>query len=200
MAYATTKILIAGDSFAALYPGARSGWPNLLSEIYTVKNIAEAGISEYKILKQIQSENLNQYDLVIVSHTSPSRVHIKKHPIHSTILHKNCDLIFTDIESRNHWFNPKVLAAKLYFKYIFDDDYQTDIYSLIRKEINQLITVPYIALGHVPVVSELKIEKNFIDFSPMWPLYKGDVNHYNVVGNHEISKKLGKEIERVLHN
>ena len=70
MAYATTKILIAGDSFAALYPGERQGWPNLLSEKYNIKNVAQAGISEYKILNQIKSENLNQYDLVIVSYKS----------------------------------------------------------------------------------------------------------------------------------
>ncbi len=198
MANATTKILIAGDSFAAPYPGATSGWPNLLSNTYNVKNTAQAGISEYKILKQIQSENINQYDLVIVSHTSPSRIHIKKHPVHSTELHKNCDLIFTDIENQNHWFNKKILAAKLFFKYIFDDEYQTDVYSLMREEINRLITVPYIAIGHVPIVADLKIERNFIDLSSNWPLYKGDINHYNVLGNQEVCETLRKEIERVL--
>lgn len=198
MVDSTIKILIAGDSFAALYPGERVGWPNLLNEIYNVKNIAEAGISEYKILKQIRSENLNQYDLVVVSHTSPSRVHIKKHPIHSTQLHKNCDLIFTDIENRSHWFNRKLLAAKLFFKHIFDDEYQNDVYSLMRSEINRIITVPYIAIGHIPIVSELKIEKNFLDFSSQWPLYKGNVNHYNILGNLEICRTLQKEIQRVL--
>jgi hypothetical protein len=198
MAYPTIKILIAGDSFAAPCPGETSGWPNLLSNIYNVKNIAQAGIGEYKILKQIQSENLNQYDLVIVSHTSPSRIHIKTHPIHSNDLHKNCDLIFTDIENRNHWFDRRILAAKLFFKHIFDDDYQTDIYSLMRQEINRLITIPYIAIGHIPVVADLKIEKNFIDFSPNWPLYKGDINHYNILGNREVCETLRKGVEHVL--
>lgn len=198
MADATTKILIAGDSFAAHYPNATSGWPDLISNRYSVTNIAQAGISEYKILKQIRSANLNQYDLVIVSHTSPSRVHIKQHPVHSSELHKNCDLIFTDIESRNHFFNRRILAAKLFFKYIFDDEYQNDMYSLMRTEINNLINIPYIAIGHIPIVNDLKIEKNYVDFSSLWPLYKGDTNHYNVNGNLEVFKILTKEIERVL--
>lgn len=194
----TIKILIAGDSFAALYPGASQGWPNLLSKNHNIKNIAQAGVSEYKILNQIKSENLNQYDLVIVSHTSPSRVHIKKHPVHLTELHKNCDLIYTDIEEKNHWFNKKILAAKLFYKHIYDDEYQIDIYNLLRKEINSLIDIPYIGLGHVPIVSKFKIEENFLDFSSIWPLYKGETNHYNIEGNHEIYKSLTKEIERVL--
>ena len=50
------KILICGDSFAAdwtvKYPG--QGWPNMLAEIHEVTNLAQAGCSEYKILKQLE--------------------------------------------------------------------------------------------------------------------------------------------------
>jgi len=198
MAGSTTKILIAGDSFAAPYPRAKSGWPNLIADQFKTTNIAQAGVSEYKILKQIQSINLNQYDLIIISHTSPSRVHIKKHPIHTTDLHKNCDLIYTDIAEKNHWFNKQVLAAKLFFKHIYDDEYQTDLYNLLRKEINSLIHIPYISLGHVPIVSKFQIEENFLDFSSIWPLYKGDTNHYNNEGNLVVYESVIKEIERVL--
>ena len=63
------KILILGDSFAtdwtSKYPQGK-GWPNLLAEKFDVTNLAQAGISEYKILKQIKSvSNLEKFDLKI---------------------------------------------------------------------------------------------------------------------------------------
>ena len=62
------KILIAGDSFAALWPDASKGWVNLLAEKFDVLNVAQAGVSEYKIYKQIINLDINQFDCVIVSH------------------------------------------------------------------------------------------------------------------------------------
>jgi len=129
------KILVAGDSFAAEWPG-NSGWVKLLAQEHPVTNVAQAGVSEYKILKQIQNENLQDYDAVIVSHTSPSRVHTLDHPLHKDGLHKDCDLLWTDIEDRPSLFNPSLKAAKGYFKYHYDDNYYQTIYSLLRKEIN----------------------------------------------------------------
>ena len=66
------KILIAGDSFATVWPDSQLGWPTLLAKKYSVVNLAQAGIGEYKILKQIQSQEINNFDLVIVSHTCNS--------------------------------------------------------------------------------------------------------------------------------
>ena len=51
------KLLVAGDSFAAEWPG-NSGWVKLLAQEHPVTNVAQAGVSEYKILKQVQNENL----------------------------------------------------------------------------------------------------------------------------------------------
>ena len=63
------KILICGDSFAAdwtiKYPG--QGWPNMLSQQYEIVNLAQAGCSEYKILKQLEFTNrvkINLWDQV----------------------------------------------------------------------------------------------------------------------------------------
>ena len=67
------KILVAGDSFAAEWPGD-DGWVKLLAHSHEVTNVAQAGCGEYKIFKQIQKANLDEYDCVIVSHTSTSRV------------------------------------------------------------------------------------------------------------------------------
>jgi hypothetical protein len=184
------KILIAGDSFAAPWPNATTGWVNLLAEKYNVANIAQPGIGEYKILKQVESQNINDFDLVIVSHTSPSRLHTKNHPIHKEGFHKDCDLILNDLIDRSTLGNASLKAAQEYFKYHYDDIYQIDIYNLIRKQINQLITVPYISMSHVDIANELAIETDHIDFSNLWSKERGAVNHYTDKGNFEIFKKL----------
>jgi hypothetical protein len=121
------KILIAGDSFATVWPDSQLGWPTLLAKKYDVVNLAQAGIGEYKILKQIESQEINNFDLVIVSHTSPSRLHTKNHPVHKEGFHKNCDLILNDLINRSTFRNHSLKAAQEYFKYHYDDEYQIDI-------------------------------------------------------------------------
>ena len=96
------KILICGDSFACDWSvkyNDYAGWPNLLAEKFTVKNLAQAGCSEYKILKQIQSQILTEYNLIIISHTSPYRIPVGQHPVHyKDVLHKDSDLLYSDIK------------------------------------------------------------------------------------------------------
>jgi hypothetical protein len=189
------KILIAGDSFAAPWPNTKLGWSDLLAEKHTVTNIAQAGISEYKILKQIESQNIVDFDVVIVSHTSPSRVHTPYHPLHKTGFHQHCDLILNDLIDRSSLFNPSLKAAQGYFKYHYDEEYQIDIYNLIRKQIMQLISIPYISMSHVDIVNDLKIEDNHIDFSHLWSNERGNINHYTIEGNLKILENL----ERILN-
>ena len=184
------KLLIAGDSFAAHWPNATTGWVDLLAEKYNVVNIAQPGIGEYKILKQIESQDVATFDLVIVSHTSPSRLHTSNHPIHKEGFHKDCDLILNDLIDRPTVGNASLKAAQEYFKYHYDDIYQIDIYNLIRKQINSLISVPYVSISHVDIANELAIETNHIDFSHLWSKERGTVNHYTEEGNREIFKKL----------
>ena len=56
-----------------------------------------------KYPKQIQNAKLDEYDLVIVN-LQTSRVHTSNTPPR-TELHKDCDLLYTDIEKRNSFFN-----------------------------------------------------------------------------------------------
>lgn len=184
------KILIAGDSFATVWPNSQLGWPTLLAKKYNVVNLAQAGIGEYKILKQIESQEINNFDLVIVSHTSPSRLHTNNHPVHKEGFHKNCDLILNDLVNRSAFRNPSLKAAQEYFKYHYDDEYQIDIYKLIRKQINELITVPYISMSHVDIVNTLAIEANHVNFSNLWSKERGNMNHYTIEGNFEIFETL----------
>lgn len=188
------KILLAGDSFAVNWPNSSAGWPTLLGCRYNVTNIAQAGVSEYKILKQIHSELLTDYDLIIVCHTSPNRVHTITHPVHKAGLHKDCDLIFTDIDAKASFFNKSLSIAKGWFRYHYDEQYQLDIYNLIRAEIDRLITIPYISIDNFDI--QQSKELNHLDFSKFWPTAKGTVNHYSDLGNQYVFNEVVKMIDK----
>ncbi|MDC0002738.1 hypothetical protein OAP94_00985 [bacterium] len=188
------KILIAGDSFAAEWPG-NNGWAKLLAgkeqkiKEHDVTNIAQAGVGEYKILDQLRGQTLDDYDAIIVSHTSLSRVHTRNHPLHNEGLHKDCDLIWSDIEKRNTFLNPSLKAAKGYFEHHYDDRYYQTIYSLLRKEINQLLQGKvYISMSHIEVARMFIYEDHHLDFSEWWSKNKGTENHYSKVGNQTVHK------------
>jgi hypothetical protein len=180
------KILIAGDSFAV---NQDNGWSDLLSDSYAITNIAQAGVSEYKILKQLQSENLTKFDRIIIVHTSPYRVHIQNHPTHNTGLHANCDLLLADLENVSK-SNSVVEAGLLYFKYIFDPDYYTDIYSMMLETINA-ITKPYSSLHLCFFDNDLDYPfDNFIDFNSVFKMYPGTVNHLSTVGTMMVHDRI----------
>ena len=190
------KLLVAGDSFAAEWSG-HNNWVKLLAKSHDVTNVAQAGCSEYKILKQIQNANLDDYDAVIVSHTSLSRVHTLDHPLHKEGLHKDCDLLYNDID-RFSFFNPSLSAAKGYFKYHYDDQYYQTIYSLLRKEINSLLNNKvYISMSHIEVAKLFIYEDNHLDFSEFWKTHKGSENHYNITGNQKIHDIVVDKINKL---
>lgn len=178
------KLLIVGDSFAAIWPDAVDGWVNLLARRYDVTNLAQAGCSEYKIMKQIQSVDLKRFDLAIVSHTSPSRIHTPHHPLHTTGFHKDCDLLANDIIDRYNWFNPSLKSAQGWFKYHYDDQYQIDIYKLLRRQISDMLTHTLsISVTHTNISKQHVIESCNIDFSELWEKQRGSINHYTTAGN-----------------
>lgn len=189
------KILIAGDSFAAPWPNSTNSWPDLLAQAHYVTNVAEAGVGEYKIYKQLLSQKLTDYDCVIVSHTSPSRVHTISHPIHKSGLHKNCDLIVTDLDGHCGWFNQGLRIAKGWFRYHYDDEYQHTTYKLIRQEISKIIPVSYLSIDNLNINDDLIIEENHLDLRKFWVEHKGTVNHYNTSGHIEIFKMITQRIE-----
>jgi len=197
------RILILGDSFAAdwtiKYPDSK-GWPNMLAdEGHAVVNLAQAGVSEYKILKQVENlpkGYLGYFELVIVSHTSTYRAHTKSHPIHAgDSIHNHADLIFTDIEHhRKKWrniFNRSLKAAYDYFLYHFDEQYQEDIYRLIRKQINEkLAGIPSIALNVLNINQDLITEKNVVDLLDIIQDNPGLMNHLSPKGNRLVCDRM----------
>lgn len=175
------RILISGDSFAAYHAidEYQHSWTQLPQSQYNVTNVAQSGVSEYKILKQLESVKLENFDFVIVVHTSANRVHINQHPVHhSSASHFNCDLIYNDIADTKHK-NIVLETANNYFKYIFDETYYKDIHRLLVKEILQ--TTACVPCLHLSFFSNL--HPAVVDVSRIWNCYPGNVHHLDYTGN-----------------
>lgn len=189
------KILIVGDSFAVnflkFYQISYPGWVNMLSDQYSVTNLAQAGVGQYKILKQIESADLGEFDKIIVSVSSPYRLHCTKHPLHLKGMHSDCDLIFSDV-NRFNLFNRKISTAKNWFKYYFDEKYAIDIYQLISEQMLRILKDrDFLILNHTNTrLMYLKNNANFLDFSSFWKENRGFVNHYTAYGNKVVFEKV----------
>jgi len=141
------KILIAGDSFASDWSKSKiafKGWVNLLADEYSVTNVAQSGVSEYKIWQQLENSNLDDYDWVIVCHTSPYRLYTRKNPInYSSLLHDQSDMLYADIEHHaTKWtnvFNKSLKTAYNWFRYHYDKEHNEKIYQLIYDKIQNML-------------------------------------------------------------
>lgn len=183
------RVLISGDSFAAdssCVIDNSSSWTQLLKNYFDVTNIAQAGVGEYKILKQLQSIKLEDFDYIIVVHTSPNRVHINHHPLHSNSkIHKNCDLIYNDI--LNSDIQDVVTTTALnYFKYIFDESYYCDIHRLLIKETMEITQNTRVL--HITFF-DCSIDK-VCNWSHIWNKNPGSINHLDVSGNKLVLEKV----------
>lgn len=183
------NILICGDSFAADWRTKITdylGWPSILEQDFKITNLAQAGCSEYKILKQLRSANLSTYDAIIVFHTSPYRIYVKHHPyLASDPLHNQSDLIYNDI--KHHTFADRDTLLVFFEKY-FDLTYAEDIHNLICSQINQLTTD--INTLHLCVSNNYLSLINCIDVSSIFEKYRGSVNHFNKHGNKLMAQKV----------
>jgi len=187
------NLLICGDSFAAdwtiKYPG--QGWPNMLSQNFTVTNLAQAGCSEYKILKQLQSVDLTKFDKIIISHTSPYRVYVERHPVHfNDPLHKHCDLIYSDV--KDHAVdNKSLLPIVEYFEKYFDLEHARYMHTLVCKDIQELLPVGCNVL-HISNIDweELYIFPHMINFYHLFKTNPGNMNHFDTIGNQFVYKQI----------
>jgi lysophospholipase L1-like esterase len=197
------KILIAGDSFAAdwtvKYPGQK-GWPNLLAERFDVKNIAQAGVSEYRIYQQIMSvENLQEYDFCIISHTSPYRSVTRHHPVHALdSLHQHADLMLNDINYHLHTlkgrFNRSLRAAGEYIKYHYDIEFHETIYNLLKKEIDEKL-LKNNTISIFDLLFKLTDHEQNLNLHELQKQYPGKINHFSTQGNQLIFQKLLEYID-----
>jgi len=178
------KILICGDSFAADWTVKHkgTGWPNMLANLYQVTNLAQAGCSEYKILKQIQSVDLFEYDKIIVWHTSPYRIYVEEHPTHNKdVLHKNCDFIYSDVKAQQ---SKELTPIIDYFEKYFSFEYADFVHSLICKQIDELLE---------PVKDKVIQIPQMINFDHLTKPNQG-LNHFDTDGNQIVFNELVKII------
>lgn len=190
------RVLIVGDSFAAdwsrKYP-SKKGWPNLLAERYQTINLAQAGCSEYRIYQQLVSTDLNNYDLIIVSHTSPYRIYTEHNPLRNQdLLHHHCDLIYSDIGAlaKHH---SDYADVKVYFEKFFSLEYAEFCYVMTREKINKLLeNRRTIQIAHVELPGTVDL-----DFSHEFKSNPGIINHYNNVGNNNVFHALLKKEEEL---
>lgn len=192
------KILIAGDSFAADWTIAKDvvGWPNLLANEFDVTNVAQAGCSQYKIYKQLLSVDLSKFDAVIIAHTSPNRIYVKDHPVHySSVLHKNSDLIYSDIKEHSVT-NKKLQPIIDYFENYFDVDYAQFTHTLICKEIDALLSTFEGKTIHLTGFdwATLYQFKDLQVFANIAIHDQGLANHFDLAGN----EKVYQTVKRLL--
>ena len=165
------KILIIGDSFAAKYNSAYPGWSELLEKEYQVTNLAQAGVSEYKILKQVESVDVNSFDCAIVSHTSPYRIHTAYHPLHTEGLHKHCDFIYEDIRGR-------LPDVEKFFTEYFDLEYAKTVYNLLKQQISKNLQ------------SIRTIDTEDLDLLKLFNTHPGEVQHLSASANETFYQRI----------
>ena len=189
------KILITGDSFAADWTSKYKGigWPNMLAEKYFVTNLAQAGCSEYKIFLQLSSINFKDYDTIIVSHTSPNRIYIESHPVHKNDpLHKNSDLIYTDLKEHSK-SNKSLLPIIEYYEKYFSFEYALFVHNLICEKIDTLLKDYTGNLIHTSLdwTGCYKFN-NMLSFEHLFLSNRGLMNHHDEEGNKIIYNELLK--------
>lgn len=155
-------ILIAGDSFSAVYDNKSEWW-----QLGDCKNISQKGSSEFKILKSLQKENLSKYEKIIVCHTSPYRIYTEDNIINNGDRTNGCYLI----NDLLHKKGDIKTAAKLYTKYFFNEEYVLWSYYKVMDEIKNLTNSIHISFFNVQNVISLRhiYEKNMGDICHMTP-------------------------------
>ena len=190
------NVLIMGDSWAADWSEQYSeylGWPGIIAEQLSVTNIAQAGVSQYSIYRQFEHQDLDQYDRIIISITSPYRLYTPQHPHHKTGLHRNADLIYADCEyhASQHPDNESVVTAANFFKHHFDTEYAEQLHQIwVDKCLNQLDPDRTIVTSNIQYNREYVVGQVYVDGYPVWQSYPGKINHLNAEGNQIFAQNL----------
>jgi hypothetical protein len=191
------RVLIVGDSFSSEQLSGDLGWPVLLKQDFTVTNLSSPGIGQYKILKKLQSVDLDDYDFVVISHTSPNRIHCESNPLYpDNHLYRSSDIIFADAESK---LNQVAIAQDIvsYYKHIFDLDYYKFIHSSCCREIDQI--TQHSKVLHITHFdwADLYQFDCMINFYKFWLDNRGDVVHYTKQANQTIYKQLQLKLQEL---
>jgi len=176
-------ITVLGDSFAT---NIQHSWVNKLAQEHNVRCVSQPGCSEYKIYRQC-SEVHSRSNLVIVSHTSWSRIPVQSHPVHKSGYHVDCDLLYADCDANN------IKTATDFFEHHFWDDFWQETYCLYRNKISEQLH-DYNVLHLDFFNHKLGTEINRMDFSTMFDHNRGDICHMSELGNDRVFDKIKEYI------
>ena len=175
------KIFVFGDSFAA----NPKGWTKMLEG--EISNFAENGIGEYKIYESAQT--FLNFDKAIICHSSPWRVHTRKHPVHKNNPKRfNNDFMLNDVEYHSK-INKDMQVVYEYLRNYYDPVYQEDTYRLLVSELMRMPNTIHLTF-HDPDDTK-QIQHNF---NHIYKTHPGDINHMSEAGN----KIIVEEVKRLI--
>lgn len=182
-------ILICGDSWAADWSVKYNdlGWPNILQQHHDVTNIAQAGVSQYRICQQLQDIDITKFDVAVCSITSPNRIYSNNNTAHiDDALHSNCDLMFADLEHAWEQGNktPQTKSALDFFMYHWDKDHADFVHQLLVDWcFNKLNVIPTIGTSNIINNNSFATQWNYVCGVDICANNKGIINHMNEQGN-----------------
>jgi hypothetical protein len=189
---AMTKVLVAGDSFASDWHTGNEWWHQLP---FDVTNVAQAGASEYKILKSLT--NVKQYDAIVVFHTSPTRVYAAKgnllHTNSST--HRDSCYVINDVLSKR---GPLKKAMESYVKYFYNDEFVNYIHTKICNDIvNNTFGIPTVHASGFDY-SDIYEFENFVSATDLFETYRGNTCHLTTDGNRYLADRICNKLMSLL--
>lgn len=178
------KLLIIGDSFSASM--SDRSWTNRLG--HDTINMSTCGSCEYRIIKKLLESNLNEFDHVLMVHTSPYRIYFDKNPFYqNSETHQECDLIYADIKNKKN--NVFVEHVTWWFENVFDLNQAEFLHTLlIEYSQKYLSSVPN---THITFFEKCSVE-GVHDFSVIHKQCPGDINHLNEEGNSWVVDRILK--------
>lgn len=190
-----TRLLIVGDSFSSLQLSDKYGWPALLEKHFSITNLSSPGIGEYKIMRKLLGQDLKKYDGVIISHTSPNRIHCEINPLYpARHLYRNSDIIFADAESKQP--NSESIIFIEHFKKIFDFEYYKFIHTNCCREIDLYTkNIPVIHMTNFDWSGLYRFDR-MINFYKYWLNNRGNYVHYTTEANQFIAELLQMEVSQ----
>ena len=169
--------LICGDSFSADTKGS----PGKLGA--TITNRSQRGIGEYKIFQQVYE--VEQFDKIIICHTSPWRIHTPYHPIHYDNPHRpDNDFILADLNQHKNK-STDIAEVYSYIKKFTDWKYVKFLYDTFVEKMLSIPNSIHITFHDPEDTSAIK--QNYYD---VWKKYPGDINHLDTIGNEIIAKRI----------
>ena len=206
------KIAIFGDSFSANWVEFFSkghhrytahGWSYFLAQKYDVTNYSQMAVGEYKILKQVQSADLLKFDLAIVMHAGPLRLHSATPPSVYENLKKNYpefthadmsqgDLIYPHLKDATDI--PDVKLAVDFFEKFVDLEYQSYVSNLFCESIYKRLN-EFSNLKHLHLVNEQSTSSYSIPYENIHWIYE---KHSEATHHNHLSEKGNLEVLKIV--